>query len=137
VPQCRGGIQSANSTSRNEYATENRVGRAGCRVTEIMFGCFAGVSIQMVRTIGPSSVFKKIGLSGLSWGPDYDQAKAQGALDSGQADAIGFGRLFLSNPDHPHRFAHHMPLTPDDMSTWYTQDARGYLDYPVAQTEPA
>ena len=68
---------------------------------------------------------------------DYDQAKAQAALDNGAADAIGFGRLFLSNPDLPRRFAHHLPLTPDDMGTWYTQDEKGYLDYPVAQPEPA
>jgi 2,4-dienoyl-CoA reductase-like NADH-dependent reductase (Old Yellow Enzyme family) len=66
---------------------------------------------------------------------DYNQAKAQAALDSGQADAIGFGRLFLSNPDLPHRLAHCLPLTPDDINTWYTQDATGYLDYTIAQTE--
>lgn len=63
---------------------------------------------------------------------DYDHAKAQRALDAGEADAIGFGRPFLANPDLPHRLAHGLPLTPDDMATWYTQDEKGYLDYPFA-----
>jgi 2,4-dienoyl-CoA reductase-like NADH-dependent reductase (Old Yellow Enzyme family) len=63
---------------------------------------------------------------------DYDQAKAERALDEGQADAIGFGRPFLANPDLPHRFAHGIPLTPDDMATWYSRDEKGYLDYPAA-----
>ena len=63
---------------------------------------------------------------------DYDFAKAQRALDTGAADAIGFGRAFLANPDLPHRFAAGLALTPDDMPTWYTQGEAGYLDYPAA-----
>jgi len=63
---------------------------------------------------------------------DYDQAKAEHALATGAADAIGFGRAFLANPDLPLRFARGLPLTPDDMATWYTQDEKGFLDYPFA-----
>jgi N-ethylmaleimide reductase len=63
---------------------------------------------------------------------DYDKAKAQAALDSGQADAISFGRKFLANPDLPRRFAEDIALTPDNIETWYTQDANGYIDYPFA-----
>ena len=63
---------------------------------------------------------------------DYDFAKAQRALESGAADAIGFGRAFLANPDLPRRFAEGIALTPDDMPTWYTQGEKGYLDYPFA-----
>jgi N-ethylmaleimide reductase len=60
---------------------------------------------------------------------DYSQATAQAALDEGNADAISFGRPYLSNPDLVQRFARHEPLTPDDLSTWYTQGVEGYLDY--------
>ncbi len=63
---------------------------------------------------------------------DYDKAKAQQALDDGQADAIGFGRAFISNPDLPYRLANDIPLTPDEIATWYTQGPEGYLDYPAA-----
>lgn len=63
---------------------------------------------------------------------DYDKAKGQAALDSGQADAISYGRPFISNPDLPKRFAKDLPLSPDDTATWYTGGATGYADYPPA-----
>lgn len=63
---------------------------------------------------------------------DYTQERAQAALDAGLADAVGFGRLFISNPDLPRRFAEGLPLNPDDIATWYTQGIEGYLDYPAA-----
>ena len=63
---------------------------------------------------------------------DYTQAKAEAALASGAADAIGFGRLFIGNADLPRRFAEKLPLVSDDMATWYSQGPEGYLDYPAA-----
>ena len=63
---------------------------------------------------------------------DYDSATAQAALDSGVADAITFGRTFLANPDLPHRLAHNIPLTKDNMATWYSQGPEGYVDYSTA-----
>ena len=63
---------------------------------------------------------------------DYNKEKGQAALDSGQADAISFGRPFISNPDLPQRFAMGLPLAADDMATWYSGGASGYADYPAA-----
>lgn len=63
---------------------------------------------------------------------DFDGAKAQAALDRGEADAISFGRGFLANPDLPRRIRDGIPLTPDDMATWYTPGPEGYTDYPTA-----
>jgi N-ethylmaleimide reductase len=63
---------------------------------------------------------------------DYSERRAQAALDAGEADAIGFGRLFISNPNLPKRFAQGLPLAPDDMATWYTTGPKGYIDYPAA-----
>jgi 2,4-dienoyl-CoA reductase-like NADH-dependent reductase (Old Yellow Enzyme family) len=63
---------------------------------------------------------------------DYDRAKAEAALDAGHADAVSFGRPFLSNPDLPRRLEHNIALSPDNVATWYTQDAQGYVDYPAA-----
>jgi 2,4-dienoyl-CoA reductase-like NADH-dependent reductase (Old Yellow Enzyme family) len=57
---------------------------------------------------------------------DYDDRKAQAALDAGKADAISFGRPFISNPDLPKRFANGLALTPDDKETWYVGGATGY-----------
>ncbi len=62
---------------------------------------------------------------------DYDGAKAQAALDAGEADAIAFGRTFLANPDLPARLAAGAPLNKDNQQTWYSQGPEGYIDYPA------
>ena len=46
------------------------------------------------------------------------------------ADAVAFGRYFISNPDPPKRIEIGLPLTPYDRSTFYTFDPEGYTDYP-------
>lgn len=63
---------------------------------------------------------------------DFDGFKAQAALDAGLADAISFGRPFISNPDLPKRIAANLPLAPDNMATWYVGGTPGYTDYPTA-----
>ena len=63
---------------------------------------------------------------------DYSKERAQAALDQGEADAISFGRAFISNPDLPQRFANGLTLAPDDVGTWYTGGSTGYADYPAA-----
>jgi len=63
---------------------------------------------------------------------DYDDRKAQAALDAHKADAISFGRPFISNPDLPKRFANGLALAPDDKETWYIGGATGYATYAAA-----
>lgn len=62
---------------------------------------------------------------------DYSQATGQFILESGQADAISYGRPFISNPDLPRRFAEGRPLARDDINTWYGPQEAGYADYPM------
>jgi 2,4-dienoyl-CoA reductase-like NADH-dependent reductase (Old Yellow Enzyme family) len=59
----------------------------------------------------------------------FDLAGAQAALASGEADAVGFGKLFISNPDLPARFAAGAPLNPWTAETFYTPGPAGYVDY--------
>jgi N-ethylmaleimide reductase len=61
---------------------------------------------------------------------------ADAAIAAGHADAIAFGRIFISNPDLPRRLQHGFPLTPYNRSTFYGGEAAGYTDYP-AHDEPA
>lgn len=58
------------------------------------------------------------------------------AVDTGQADAIAFGRLFLANPDLVARVRQGAPLNSPDRSTFYGGAARGYTDYPTLQPQP-
>lgn len=62
---------------------------------------------------------------------DYGLARAEAALEAGDADAISFGRPFISNPDLPDRFALGAPLASDDKTLWYTNGREGYIDYPA------
>jgi 2,4-dienoyl-CoA reductase-like NADH-dependent reductase (Old Yellow Enzyme family) len=61
---------------------------------------------------------------------DYDGPSARARMAEGIADGISFGRPFISNPDLVHRLAIGAPLAPGDVSTFYSGDARGYVDYP-------
>lgn len=63
---------------------------------------------------------------------DYTLESAQAALAAGEAEAIAFGRPFISNPDLPRRLAKGLPLAPDNPATWYSQGREGYIDYPAA-----
>ena len=56
---------------------------------------------------------------------------AEAAIAEGHADAIAFGRIFISNPDLPRRLKHGFPLTPYNRATFYGGEAAGYTDYPV------
>lgn len=56
---------------------------------------------------------------------------AQGLLDSGQADAVSWGRLFLANPDLPARLAQSGPYNTPNPQTFYAPGATGYTDYPT------
>jgi N-ethylmaleimide reductase len=56
---------------------------------------------------------------------------AEAAIAAGHADAIAFGRIFISNPDLPRRLREGFPLTPYNRATFYGGEAAGYTDYPV------
>ena len=56
---------------------------------------------------------------------------ADAAISAGHADAIAFGRIFISNPDLPRRLQLSFPLTPYNRATFYGGEEIGYTDYPV------
>lgn len=56
---------------------------------------------------------------------------ANAAIAEGHADAIAFGRIFISNPDLPRRLRHGLPITPYNRATFYGGEEKGYTDYPV------
>ena len=61
----------------------------------------------------------------------YDRSRALAAVADGQADLIAFGRAFIANPDLPARLKADAPLTEADPKTFYSGEARGYIDYPT------
>jgi 2,4-dienoyl-CoA reductase-like NADH-dependent reductase (Old Yellow Enzyme family) len=64
----------------------------------------------------------------------YTGETAQAALDSGAADAVAFGKPFISNPDLVERIRANAALNQLDMTTLYAPGPHGYTDYPALET---
>lgn len=104
-----------------------------------------GIAFLELREPGPEGTFgssdvppvspaiRKVFTGPLVLNSDYGLAEAEAAIAEERADAISFGRPFISNPDLPHRLAKGVDLAPDDRRTWYSQEAEGYTDYPTAE----
>ena len=107
-----------------------------------------GIAFLELREPGPEGTFgkgevdpiapaiRKVFPGPLVLNSDYTHGAAEAALDEGAADAISFGRPFISNPDLVDRIAKESELAPDDMATWYSQGPEGYVDYPASGTDP-
>lgn len=65
----------------------------------------------------------------------YTREMAMAAVDEGRADAVAFGRAFISNPDLVRRLRENAPLAPWNPKTFYTPGPVGYTDYPTLDEE--
>jgi N-ethylmaleimide reductase len=59
----------------------------------------------------------------------FDGPSAEQIVARGDADAVAFGRYFISNPDLPGRLHKRVPLTPYNRATFYGGGSEGYTDY--------
>jgi N-ethylmaleimide reductase len=59
----------------------------------------------------------------------YKAEDAKNAVETGQVDAVAFGRLFISNPDLPERLKQNAPLNRYNRETFYGGAEQGYTDY--------
>ncbi|MGL5839333.1 MAG: alkene reductase [Sphingorhabdus sp.] len=94
------------------------------------FGNFGTTDIPPV-----SPDIRKVFTNPLVLNQEYGLESAKADIASGLADAISFGRPFISNPDLVERLRSGAELTPDNYKTWYSPGPEGYTDYPVL--EPA
>jgi N-ethylmaleimide reductase len=60
----------------------------------------------------------------------YDRESAERTIASGQADAVAFGRAFISTPDLVERVRRKAPFNPWNRATFYGGEEAGYTDYP-------
>ena len=107
------------------------------------------IAFLELRELSPDSTFGKSEVPKLSPairqafpGPlvlnqDYTLAAAKAALDSGVADAISWGRLYIANPDLAQRFERGADLNAPNPRTFYTPGPEGYIDYPALQRQEA
>jgi N-ethylmaleimide reductase len=66
----------------------------------------------------------------------YTRAMALEAVASGAADAVAFGKPFISNPDLVRRLREDAPLQPLVQATLYGGGPAGYTDYPTLDAVP-
>ena len=64
----------------------------------------------------------------------YTFEQANQVIAAGEADAVGFGKLFIANPDLVERFRTGAELAQPNVETFYTHGPEGYIDYPVLAT---
>lgn len=91
------------------------------------FGSFGTSDVPRV-----SPDIRKVFKAPLVLNQEYTLETANADLESGLADAISFGRKFISNPDLPVRLNNGFGLAPDNFRTWYTPGPEGYTDYPAS-----
>lgn len=61
----------------------------------------------------------------------YTKESGEAALNANLAEAIAYGRLYISNPDLDKRFEQGAALNAYDRSTFYGGSDQGYTDYPT------
>jgi 2,4-dienoyl-CoA reductase-like NADH-dependent reductase (Old Yellow Enzyme family) len=61
----------------------------------------------------------------------FTVASANAIIERGDADAVGFGKAFIANPDLVRRFHEGASLNEAIADTFYAHEAEGYTDYPA------
>jgi 2,4-dienoyl-CoA reductase-like NADH-dependent reductase (Old Yellow Enzyme family) len=96
------------------------------------FGDFGATDVPPV-----SPAIRKVFTNPLVLNQEYTLETAQADIASGLADAISFGRPFISNPDLVSRLRQGAQVAPDNFTTWYSPGPEGYTDYPTLETAAA
>ncbi|MEY3906546.1 MAG: NADH:flavin oxidoreductase, partial [Pseudomonadota bacterium] len=103
-----------------------------------------GIGFLELREPGPDGTFgrtdvpkqspaiRRVFTNPLVLNSDLTAQSGADLVASGQADAVSYGRPFISNPDLVARIRDGKAWTENDMRTWYSAGPEGYTDYPSA-----
>jgi N-ethylmaleimide reductase len=98
----------------------------GIAYLHLMRGDFFGV--QQGDVVTPArAAFQGALISNMGYTP----AEAAQAITDGTLAGVAFGHHYVSNPDLVERIQAGQALVEPDGSTFYTNDAKGYTDYPT------
>lgn len=79
-----------------------------------------------------SPAIRKVFTNPLVLNSDLTAEDGNALLASGLADAVSYGRPYISNPDLVERIRDGKAWADSAMATWYTSGPAGYTDYPAA-----
>jgi N-ethylmaleimide reductase len=71
--------------------------------------------------------FKGIIIGNMGYSPE----EAANSIEKGLINAIAFGHHYVSNPNLVEKINNGVALVEPDQNTYYTNDAKGYTDYPL------
>jgi 2,4-dienoyl-CoA reductase-like NADH-dependent reductase (Old Yellow Enzyme family) len=103
-----------------------------------------GIGFLELREPGPDGTFgrtdvpkqspaiRRVFTNPLVLNSDLTAESGAELVTSGQADAVSYGRPFISNPDLVERIRDSKAWTETNMATWYSAGSEGYTDYPAA-----
>jgi N-ethylmaleimide reductase len=87
---------------------------------------FFGVQTGDVMGVARES-FKGVIIGNMGYSPE----EAVGSIEKGLIDAIAFGHHYVSNPNLVEKIKNGVALVEPDQGTYYSNDAKGYTDYPL------
>ena len=125
-----GGMGSADNKEMFQYVAK-ALNKYGLSYLHVMDGLGFGfhnlgeaVTCADIRKYFDSAIISNVGLT---------KEIAEGMVRSGAADLVAFGRLYISNPDLPERFANDWPLaeTAGYEHWWGHTGEKGYTDWPT------
>ena len=124
------GMSDSNPTATFGYFAEqlNRYGIAYLHIIEPR----VNGNVEVAEGLPPvvATQLRKIFKGRLLAAGGFHPETAEAIVEAGDADAVVFGRYFISNPDLPERIRLGLPLTEYDRNTFYGGDQHGYTDYP-------
>ncbi len=109
----------------------SRIGLAYVHLIEPRQDEMYGADLGEWATRPVGSVFRAAFSGPVIAGGGYDGPGGAAAIAAGDADAIAFGRWFISNPDLPSRLRVNGRLNPYHRETFYGGGEKGYTDYPA------
>ena len=123
-----GGMGSSDNFEMFTYVAQE-LNKYGLAYIHVMDGTGFGyhgkdkiVTLSDIRKVWDSAIIANVGLT---------KEIAEGLIRSGAADLAAFGRLYMSNPDLPERFANDWPLEEvAPYETWWQPiGSKGYTDW--------
>ena len=133
----RVGIRLSPVTPRNDLSDSNPQSVFGYLIEELSKRGIAFIHMIEGSTGGPRDVpgfdyaWARANFKGSYIANNgYDREMAIDAVESGKADAVAFGRLYIANPDLVERLKQNATLNAPNPDTFYAPGPEGYIDYP-------